>query len=177
VTSIIIGSSWHARAGWRGAGGPTGARRSGPYRPRGNPRRPGPSMPLRTGIAVGRRDRHLEVGADAGSETTLCGRADGLRGPAVARRQRPGARRGRRVTTWKRSCGCLSEYGTGVREVSLKHRASPAVIERATSPKASTPVAKRLEAPLLAMMFHLLEGTDRWRPLPMLRVGTRHSPE
>jgi hypothetical protein len=37
-------------------------------------------------------------------------------------------------------------------------------------------MATRLEAPLLAIMFHLLEGSDRWRRLPILHLLTRRSP-
>jgi hypothetical protein len=58
----------------------------------------------------------------------------------------------------------------------MQHRGFTPVIERAASPIASAPVAERLEAPLLAIMFHLLEGRDRWRGLPILRRLTRHSP-
>jgi len=58
----------------------------------------------------------------------------------------------------------------------MQHRGSTPVIERATSPTATAPVAERLEAPLLAIMFHLLEGRDRWRALPILRHLTRQSP-
>jgi hypothetical protein len=35
---------------------------------------------------------------------------------------------------------------------------------------------KRLDAPLLAIMFNLLEGRDRWRRLPILRLLTSRSP-
>jgi hypothetical protein len=72
--------------------------------------------------------------------------------------------------------GRLTEHGTGFREVSLKHWASTPVIERAPSPLASAPVATRLEAPLLAMMVHLMESRDQSRRLPRLRLRTRHSP-
>jgi hypothetical protein len=44
-----------------------------------------------------------------------------------------------------------------------------ALIERA-------PVIKRLDAPLLAIMFNLLEGRDRWRRLSILRLFTSRSP-
>jgi hypothetical protein len=37
-------------------------------------------------------------------------------------------------------------------------------------------MATRQEAPLLAIMFHLLEGSDRGRRLPILRLWTRRSP-
>jgi hypothetical protein len=33
-------------------------------------------------------------------------------------------------------------------------------------------VIMRLDAPLLAIMFNLLEGRDRWRRLPILRLLT-----
>jgi hypothetical protein len=58
----------------------------------------------------------------------------------------------------------------------MQHRAYTPVIERPASLLASAPVAERLDAPLLAIMFHLLEGRDRWRRLPMLRLLTRQSP-
>jgi hypothetical protein len=70
----------------------------------------------------------------------------------------------------------LTDHGTGFKEVSMKHRVSTPVIERAASPIVSAPVAERLEAPLLAIMFHLLGGRDRWRRLPILRSLTRQSP-
>jgi len=50
----------------------------------------------------------------------------------------------------------------------MKHLAFTPVVERPASQMVSTPVATRLEAPLLAIMFHLLEGRDRWRSLPIL---------
>jgi hypothetical protein len=43
----------------------------------------------------------------------------------------------------------------------MQHPSAPPVIERAASPIVSAPMATRLEAPLLAIMFHLLEGSDR----------------
>jgi hypothetical protein len=58
----------------------------------------------------------------------------------------------------------------------MKHRADTPVIERPASPIVSAPVAERLDAPLLAIMFHLLGGRDRWRRLPILRRLTRRSP-
>jgi hypothetical protein len=58
----------------------------------------------------------------------------------------------------------------------MKHRADTQVIERPTSPIVIAPVAERLDAPLLAIMFHLLGGRDRWRRLPILRLLTRRSP-
>jgi hypothetical protein len=58
----------------------------------------------------------------------------------------------------------------------MQHRGSTPVIERAALPIARAPVAERLEAPLLAIMFRLLEGGDRWRALPILRPLTRHFP-
>jgi hypothetical protein len=56
------------------------------------------------GASSGRPGR-LGSGARIGSETALYGRATGRSGPAATRRQRPGARRGRRVTAWKSPSG------------------------------------------------------------------------
>jgi hypothetical protein len=70
----------------------------------------------------------------------------------------------------------LTEHGTEFKEVSMQHRGFTPVIERAASPIASTPVAERLEAPLLVIMFNILGGRDRWRRLPILRLLTRRSP-
>jgi hypothetical protein len=72
--------------------------------------------------------------------------------------------------------GRIPEHGTGFREVSMQHRAYTPVIERPASLLASAPVATRPEAPLLAIMFNVLGGSDRWRRLPMLRLWTRRSP-
>jgi hypothetical protein len=58
----------------------------------------------------------------------------------------------------------------------MQHPSSTPVVERAASPIVSAPMATRLEAPLLAIMFHLLEGSDRWRRLPILHLLTRRSP-
>ncbi len=58
----------------------------------------------------------------------------------------------------------------------MKYRSYTPVIECPASPIALAPVAESLEAPLLAMMFHLLEGRDRWRRLPIQRLWTHHSP-
>jgi hypothetical protein len=58
----------------------------------------------------------------------------------------------------------------------MQHPSAPPMIERAASPIVSAPMATRQEAPLLAIMFHLLEGSDRWRRLPILRLWTRRSP-
>jgi hypothetical protein len=58
----------------------------------------------------------------------------------------------------------------------MKHRSYIPVIEHPAAPMAIAPVAESLEAPLLAMMFHLLEGRDRWRSLPILRLWTHYSP-
>jgi hypothetical protein len=63
----------------------------------------------------------------------------------------------------------LPEHRTGLKEVSLEHPSDPPVVERPALPIVSAPVATRLNAPLLAIMFHLLEGRDRWRRLPILR--------
>jgi hypothetical protein len=58
----------------------------------------------------------------------------------------------------------------------MEHPSDPPVVERPALPLVIAPVATRLEAPLLAIMFHLLEGSDRWRRLPILHRLTRHSP-
>jgi hypothetical protein len=58
----------------------------------------------------------------------------------------------------------------------MKQLAFTQVVERPASQIMSTPVAKRLEAPLLAIMFHLLGGRDRWRYLPILCRLSRQSP-
>jgi hypothetical protein len=58
----------------------------------------------------------------------------------------------------------------------MKHRAYTPVIEHPASPIVIAPVAERLDAPLLAIMFNLLGGSDRWRHLPILRSLTRRSP-
>jgi hypothetical protein len=58
----------------------------------------------------------------------------------------------------------------------MEHPSDTPVVERAASPIASAPVAERLEAPLLAIMFNILGGRDRWRRLPILRLLTRRSP-
>ena len=58
----------------------------------------------------------------------------------------------------------------------MQHRAYTPVVERHALPIVSAPVAERLDAPLLAIMFHLLGGRDRWRRLPILRRLTRRSP-
>jgi hypothetical protein len=58
----------------------------------------------------------------------------------------------------------------------MQHPSAPPVVERPASPIVIAPVATRQEAPLLAIMFHLLEGSDRWRALPILRLWTRRSP-
>jgi hypothetical protein len=44
----------------------------------------------------------------------------------------------------------------------MQHRGSTPVMEHAALPIANAPVAECQEAPLLAIMFHLLEGSDRW---------------
>jgi hypothetical protein len=58
----------------------------------------------------------------------------------------------------------------------MKHRASTPAIERPASQIVIAPVTERLDAPLLAIMFNLLGGRDRWRHLPILRLLTRRSP-
>jgi hypothetical protein len=69
--------------------------------------------------------------------------------------------------------GRMTAHGTGFREVSLEHPSDPPVVERPALPIVKAPMATRLEAPLLAIMFHMLEGSDRWRRLPILRRLTR----
>jgi hypothetical protein len=58
----------------------------------------------------------------------------------------------------------------------MEHPSDPPVVERPASPIVRAPMATRLEAPLLAIMFNMLGGRDRWRRLPILRRLTRHSP-
>jgi hypothetical protein len=58
----------------------------------------------------------------------------------------------------------------------MENRAYTQAVERPASPIVSAPVAERLDAPLLAIMFNLLGGRDRWRRLPILRSLTRRSP-
>ena len=58
----------------------------------------------------------------------------------------------------------------------MKHRAYTQVMERPASAIVIAPVAAHLDAPLLAIMFNLLGGGDRWRRLPILRRLTRRSP-
>jgi hypothetical protein len=58
----------------------------------------------------------------------------------------------------------------------MQHPSAPPVVERPASPSVSAPLATRQEAPLLAIMFHILGGSDRWRALPILRLWTRRSP-
>jgi hypothetical protein len=67
------------------------------------------------------------------------------------------------------SYGRITEHGTGFKEVSMEHPSDTPVVERPTSPLVSAPVATHQEAPLLAIMFNLLEGRDRRRRLPILR--------
>jgi hypothetical protein len=57
----------------------------------------------------------------------------------------------------------------------MQHPSDPPVVERPASPLVIAPVATRLEAPLLAIMFNILEGRDRWRALPILRLRTRRA--
>jgi hypothetical protein len=47
----------------------------------------------------------------------------------------------------------------------MEHRADTPVVERPASPIVSAPVAEGLDAPLLAIMFHLLGGRNRWRSM------------
>jgi len=58
----------------------------------------------------------------------------------------------------------------------MEHQAYTPAAECPASATVSTPVATRMDAPLLAIMFHLLEGRDRWRRLPILRLLTSRSP-
>jgi hypothetical protein len=58
----------------------------------------------------------------------------------------------------------------------MEHSAYTPVVERPASPIVRAPMATRLDAPLLAIMFNLLGGKDRWRRLPILRLRTRRSP-
>jgi hypothetical protein len=58
----------------------------------------------------------------------------------------------------------------------MEHPADTPVVEHPASPSVRAPVATRLDAPLLAIMFNLLGGRDRWRRLPILRLLTRQSP-
>ena len=45
----------------------------------------------------------------------------------------------------------------------MEHPADTPVVERPASPIVSAPVATRLDAPLLAIMFYLLGDRGRWR--------------
>jgi hypothetical protein len=58
----------------------------------------------------------------------------------------------------------------------MQHPSETPVVERPALPIVSAPMAIRQEAPLLAIMFHLLGGSDRWRALPILHLRTRRSP-
>jgi hypothetical protein len=58
----------------------------------------------------------------------------------------------------------------------MKHPAYTPEVERLASPIVKAPVAEHLDAPLLAIMFNLLGGTDRWRRLPILCCLTRRPP-
>jgi hypothetical protein len=58
----------------------------------------------------------------------------------------------------------------------MEHPAYTPVVERPASPIVSASVATRLDAALLAIMFNLLGGRDRWRRLPILRLLTPRSP-
>jgi hypothetical protein len=72
--------------------------------------------------------------------------------------------------------GLITEHGTWFRELSMKTQAYTQAIERPAALIERAPVMKRLDAPLLAIMFNLLEGRDRWRRLPILRLLTSRSP-
>jgi hypothetical protein len=58
----------------------------------------------------------------------------------------------------------------------MKTQAYTQAIERPASLIEITPVVKRLDAPLLEIMFSLLGGRDRGRRLPILRLLTSRSP-
>lgn len=58
----------------------------------------------------------------------------------------------------------------------MEHPAYTPVVERPASPIVSAPAATGQDAPLLAIMFNLLGGRDRWRRLPILRLLTRRTP-
>lgn len=58
----------------------------------------------------------------------------------------------------------------------MKIQAYTQAIERPASLMERAPVAKSLDAPLLAIMFNLLGGGDRWRRLPILRLLVSRSP-
>jgi hypothetical protein len=58
----------------------------------------------------------------------------------------------------------------------MEHPAYTQAVERPESPIVIAPMMTRLDAPLLAIMFNLLGGSDRWRRLPILRRLTRRSP-
>jgi hypothetical protein len=56
--------------------------------------------------------------------------------------------------------GRITDHETWFTEVFLEHRASTQVVERPASPIVRALVAERLDAPLLAIMFHLLGGAE-----------------
>jgi hypothetical protein len=58
----------------------------------------------------------------------------------------------------------------------MQHPSDTPAVERPALPIVIAPVATRPEAPLLAIMFNILGGRDRWRRLPILRLLTRRSP-
>jgi hypothetical protein len=58
----------------------------------------------------------------------------------------------------------------------MENLAYTPAVERPTSPIVIAPVATRMDAPLLAIMFNILGGRDRWRRLPILYLLTRRSP-
>jgi hypothetical protein len=58
----------------------------------------------------------------------------------------------------------------------MEHPSDTPVVERPALPIVIAPVATLLDAPLLAIMFNILGGRDRWRRLPILRRLTRRSP-
>jgi hypothetical protein len=58
----------------------------------------------------------------------------------------------------------------------MENPAYTQTVERPASPIVRAPVATRLDTPLLAIMFNLLGGRDRWRRLPILCSLTSRSP-
>lgn len=58
----------------------------------------------------------------------------------------------------------------------MENPAYTQAVERPESPIVIAPVATHLDAPLLAIMFNLLGGRDRWRRLPILRFLTADPP-
>jgi hypothetical protein len=105
IVVVMAGAGWLAWRRWSYWRTPTG------------PQPPAERSPqARAFEAFARGNRCLAAGqwadataafeqARAGSQTGLCGRAAGRSRPAAARGQRPGPRRGRRVTAWQHASG------------------------------------------------------------------------